>query len=224
MIAVSKNSPAFRPRALSSMPDCGSRSRVEKTPAAPRNSKRLRSSILISCALQTARPSSEEAVPFCRSVTDAERPPKSEDYPEVEPDKLVAGGAVFTPPGGMRKPEDPMTWWEFVPGANWRHPGGPDSDIVGKGDYPVVQVSYNDALAYAHWAGRELPTEEQLEFAARGGLDGKTYAWGDELTPSGKHMANTWQESSRTRIWSRTSSSALPRSGAFRPTAMGFTT
>jgi formylglycine-generating enzyme len=126
-------------------------------------------------------------------ITDAERPPKPEDYPEVEPDKLVAGGAVFTPPGGMRKPEDPMTWWEFVPGANWRHPSGPDGSIVGKDDYPVVQVSYNDALAYAHWVGRELPTEEQLEFAARGGLDGKTYAWGDELTPGGKHMANTWQ-------------------------------
>lgn len=126
-------------------------------------------------------------------VTDAEKPPKREDYPEVAPDKLVAGGAVFIPPDGMRKPEDPMSWWQFVTGANWRHPSGPKSSIAGKDDYPVVQVSYNDALAYARWAGRELPTEEQLEFAARGGLDGKTYAWGDELTPGGRHMANTWQ-------------------------------
>jgi formylglycine-generating enzyme required for sulfatase activity len=86
-----------------------------------------------------------------------------------------------------------MQWWSFIAGADWRHPEGPRSSIAGKDDYPVVQVSYNDALAYAHWLGRELPTEEQFEYAARGGLDGKTYAWGDELNPGGKHMANTWQ-------------------------------
>jgi formylglycine-generating enzyme required for sulfatase activity len=80
-----------------------------------------------------------------------------------------------------------------VAGADWRHPEGPGSSIAGKDNDPVVQVSYNDALAYAHWAGRELPTEEQYEYAARGGLDGKTYAWGDELTPGGKFQANVWQ-------------------------------
>ncbi|HLG87120.1 MAG TPA: formylglycine-generating enzyme family protein [Alphaproteobacteria bacterium] len=126
-------------------------------------------------------------------VTDAEKAPKPEDYPEVPKNQLVAGGAVFTPPDGVRHAEDPMTWWSFVPGADWRHPSGPKSGIKGKDDYPVVQVSYNDAVAYAHWAGRELPTEAQLEYAARGGLDGKTYAWGDELNPDGKYMANTWQ-------------------------------
>jgi len=126
-------------------------------------------------------------------VTDAERKPDPKDYPDIPADRLVAGGAVFTPPGGVRNWDDAMQWWSFIPGADWRHPEGPNSSIVGKDDFPVVQVSYNDALAYAHWLGRELPTEEQFEYAARGGLDGKIYAWGDELTPGGKHMANTWQ-------------------------------
>ena len=126
-------------------------------------------------------------------VTDAERKPNPADYPEVPPDKLVAGGAVFTSPTGVRTMEDPMQWWAFVPGADWRHPSGPGSSIAGHDNYPVVQVSYNDALAYARWAGRALPTEEQIEYAARGGLDGKTYAWGDELTPGGKWQANSWQ-------------------------------
>jgi len=127
-------------------------------------------------------------------VTDAEKRPNPADYPEIDKDKLTAGGAVFiSPKGGVRTMEDPMQWWGFVPGADWRHPDGPDSTIVGHDNDPVVQVSYNDALAYAKWAGRELPTEAQYEFAARGGLDGKTYAWGDELTPGGVQQANVWQ-------------------------------
>jgi formylglycine-generating enzyme required for sulfatase activity len=127
-------------------------------------------------------------------VTDAEKRPNPADYPEVDRDKLVAGGAVFiSPKGGVRTMEDPMQWWSFVPGADWRHPDGPDSTIAGHDNDPVVQVSYNDALAYARWKGRDLPTEAQYEFAARGGLDGKTYGWGDELTPDGKYQANVWQ-------------------------------
>jgi sulfatase modifying factor 1 len=127
-------------------------------------------------------------------VTDAEKRPDPADYPEIDKDKLVAGGAVFiSPKGGVRSMEDPMQWWSFVPGADWRHPDGPDSTIAGHDNDPVVQVSYDDALAYAKWAGRELPTEAQYEFAARGGLDGKIYAWGDELTPGGKYQANVWQ-------------------------------
>ena len=127
-------------------------------------------------------------------VTDAEKRPDPADYPDIPKDKLVAGGAVFvSPEGGLRKMEDPMRWWSFVPGADWRHPDGPGSTIVGHKNDPVVQVSYNDALAYAKWKGRALPTEAQYEFAARGGLDGKTYAWGDEFAPGGKHQANTWQ-------------------------------
>ena len=127
-------------------------------------------------------------------VTDAEKKPDPADYPEIDKDKLIAGGAVFvSPKGGVRTMEDPMQWWSFVGGADWRHPDGPDSSINGHDNDPVVQVSYNDALAYAEWKGRELPTEAQYEFAARGGLDGKTYAWGDELTPGGVHQANVWQ-------------------------------
>jgi formylglycine-generating enzyme required for sulfatase activity len=127
-------------------------------------------------------------------VTDAEKRPNPADYPEVDRDKLVAGGAVFiSPKGGVRTMEDPMQWWSFVPGADWRHPDGPKSTIAGRDNDPVVQVSYNDALAYAKWKGRDLPTEAQYEFAARGGLDGKTYAWGDDLTPDGKFQANVWQ-------------------------------
>jgi len=127
-------------------------------------------------------------------VTDAEHNPDPADYPEIPKDKLLPGGAAFTPPSGaMQATEDPMRWWSFVPGADWRHPDGPDSTIVGHDNDPVVQVSYNDALAYARWKGRELPTETQYEYAARGNLDGKTYAWGDELTPGGKYQANVWQ-------------------------------
>lgn len=126
-------------------------------------------------------------------VTDAERKPSPKDYPEVPADKLVAGGAVFEPRAGGAPLENDMQWWGFVAGANWRHPQGPNSTIEGSDNEPVVQVSYNDALAYAKWLGRELPTEEQYEYAARGGLQGKTYAWGDELTPHGRWMANTWQ-------------------------------
>jgi formylglycine-generating enzyme required for sulfatase activity len=127
-------------------------------------------------------------------VTDAERKPDPADYPEIDKDKLIAGGAVFiAPKGGVRTMEDPMQWWRFVGGADWRHPDGPGSSIVGHDNDPVVQVSYNDALAYAKWVGRELPTEAQYEYAARGGLNGKTYGWGDELTPGGIHQANVWQ-------------------------------
>jgi formylglycine-generating enzyme required for sulfatase activity len=126
-------------------------------------------------------------------VTDADRKPDPKDYPDIPADKLQAGGAIFTSPTGVRTLEDPNAWWAFAPGADWRHPDGPGSTIVGHDNDPVVQVSYNDALAYANWAGRELPTEEQYEYAARGGLDGKTYAWGDEFEPGGKYQANTWQ-------------------------------
>jgi formylglycine-generating enzyme required for sulfatase activity len=126
-------------------------------------------------------------------VTDAERKPNPADYPDVPAESLVAGGAVFTSPTGVRSMGDPMQWWAFVPGADWRHPDGPASSIVGRDNDPVVQVSYRDALAYARWIGRELPTEAQFEHAARGGLDGKTYAWGDEMTPGGIAQANTWE-------------------------------
>lgn len=128
-------------------------------------------------------------------VTDAERRPDPEEYPEVAANELTAGGAVFTPRADDPHLEREMEWWHVVDAADWRHPHGPQSSIVGRDDEPVVQVSYNDALAFARWVGRELPTEEQYEYAARGGLQGKTYAWGDEMKPGGKWLANVWQGS-----------------------------
>jgi sulfatase modifying factor 1 len=126
-------------------------------------------------------------------VTIAERRPRAEDFPGVPPEKLVAGSLVFTPPINPVSLDDYSQWWSYVPGANWRHPLGPKSNILRKTSYPVVQVAYEDAAAYAKWAGKRLPTEAEWEFAARGGLVGKTYAWGDNLHPDGKWMANTHQ-------------------------------
>ena len=124
-------------------------------------------------------------------VTAAELPPDQADYPDVPPERLVAGSAVFVAPDGPVDLSHP-TWWQYVPGADWRHPNGPDSTIKGLDHHPVVHIAYADALAYAAWAGKQLPTEAQWEHAARGGLEGATYPWGDQLTPNGHRMANYW--------------------------------
>ena len=126
-------------------------------------------------------------------VTIAERAPTKEEFPTAPPENLVAGSTVFTPTPGPVPLNNHFQWWRYQHGANWRHPEGPDTDLRGKEKYPVVHIAYPDAVAYAKWAGKRLPTEAEFEFAARGGLSGKTYAWGDELKPGGKWMANIYQ-------------------------------
>jgi formylglycine-generating enzyme len=126
-------------------------------------------------------------------VTFAEIPPDPKHYPGALPHMLKAGSLVFTPPNIRVDLQDWSQWWKFKFGANWRRPYGPRSSISSLDDHPAVHVAYRDAEAYARWVDKELPTEAEWEFAARGGLDGAEFAWGEEFTPSGKQLANTWQ-------------------------------
>lgn len=126
-------------------------------------------------------------------VTVAERQPRAADNPGVPLENLVAGSVVFTPPDGPVPLDSYFQWWSYVPGADWRHPDGPDSSLDGLADHPVVHVAYEDAHAYCRWAGKRLPTEAEFEYAARGGLDRARYVWGEEFQPGGRFMANTFQ-------------------------------
>jgi len=126
-------------------------------------------------------------------VTVAERPADPADYPGADPELLEPSSVVFVSPTHRVDMHDHYNWWTYVPGADWRHPHGPGSSIRKRPDHPVVHLAWEDAQAYADWAGREIPTEAEWELAARGGLDGAPYAWGSELTPDGVWMANTWQ-------------------------------
>jgi len=146
--------------------------------------------------MDTTDVTNEEFASFVKStsyVTVAERTPRAEDFPGAPPENLVAGSVVYSPPDHSVPLNDHFQWWSYVKGANWRHPLGPKSDIKGKEKYPVVHIAYEDAAAYAKWAGKRLPTEAEWEFAARGGLSGKPFVWGDQFRPNGHWMANTFQ-------------------------------
>ena len=134
----------------------------------------------------------ERFVKETRYVTVAERPLDPRDFPGVPADKLVPGSAVFRATASAVPLDNPLQWWRYTPGANWRRPEGSGSSVNARADHPVVHVAFEDVLAYAKWAGKRLPTEAEFEFAARGGLDRQKYPWGDELNPGGKPAANIW--------------------------------
>ena len=125
-------------------------------------------------------------------ITFAETMPDPKDYPGSLPEMIFAGSLVFAPPKHEVDLRDWSQWWTLLEGANWRQPRGPGSNIKGLDHHPVVHVNFGDASAYAAWAGKDLPTEAEWEFAARGGLDGAEFAWGEEFMPGGRAMANTW--------------------------------
>jgi formylglycine-generating enzyme len=138
----------------------------------------------------------EEFTRFTREtkyITVAERPIDPKLYPDLRPDQLRAGSMVFVQPDHKVDLRDMTQWWQFVVGASWRHPEGPRSDVSKRRKHPVTHVAWEDIEAYAAWAGKQIPTEAEWEYAARGGLDGAVYTWGDEFTPNGQMMANSWQ-------------------------------
>jgi sulfatase modifying factor 1 len=126
-------------------------------------------------------------------VTVAETKPTKEEFPTAPEENLVAGSVIYSPTDKKVPLDNHYQWWAYVNGTNWRHPTGPDSDIKARDNYPVVHIAYEDAVAYAKWAGKRLATEAEWEFAARGGLTGKLYPWGDELNPKKKWYANIFQ-------------------------------
>jgi formylglycine-generating enzyme required for sulfatase activity len=137
----------------------------------------------------------EEFAAFVKAtgyVTIAEQKPSASEFPGVPEENLVAGSVVFTP-ATTTDLNDVSQWWSYVPGANWKHPLGPQSNLKGKEHYPVVHIAWDDANAYAKWAGKRLPTEAEWEFAARGGKTGELYTWGNQFKPDGKWMANIYQ-------------------------------
>jgi len=126
-------------------------------------------------------------------ITWAERAPRADDYPVADPGSLVPGSLVFRKAAGLVDLRDFHNWWSWTPGADWRHPEGPGSNVGGREHHPVTHVAYADAVAYAQWAGKSLPTEAEWEYTARGGLDDAVFTWGNEFAPKGRMMANTWQ-------------------------------
>ncbi|HEX5617977.1 MAG TPA: formylglycine-generating enzyme family protein [Solirubrobacteraceae bacterium] len=154
-------------------------------------------------------------------VTVAERPLDPDDYPDADPAALVPGALVFRPARGPVDLLDYRNWWDYVPGATWQRPEGPASDAYTRGRHPVTQIAYEDAQAYATWVGKALPTEAEWEYAARGGLDGAIFAWGDEFAPGGQLMANTWQGEFPWQNLMQDGYAATSPVGAFPPNGYG---
>lgn len=154
-------------------------------------------------------------------VTVAERTPTAEEFPGAPPENLVAGSVVFSPPDHAVPLDSHYRWWSYVNGANWRHPTGPGSNLDGRDDYPVVQVAFEDAEAFAKWAGKRLPTEAEWEFAARGGLSGALYAWGNDFLVDGRYMANTHQGHFPNEDTHADAHAGLARTGLYPPNGYG---
>jgi len=154
-------------------------------------------------------------------VTVAERPLDRREYPDADAAALVPGSLVFQPSRGPVDLRDFHNWWAYVPGATWQRPEGPASDTYTRARHPVTQVAYEDAEAYAAWTGKGLPTEAEWEYAARGGLEGAIFAWGDEFAPDGRMMANTWQGEFPWRNLMSDGYAGTSPAGAFAPNGYG---